>query len=81
MIMTYYLIRHVGKDTVDTVPYRADNTREAIRLGIRLHEPRAIAEYAQIQDNHGRIICTLSSNKGQPGTTKVAIQQELPWKQ
>lgn len=75
--MTYYLIRHLQDGGTDTIPFREDNTRAAIRTAIRLHEPRALALYAQIQDNHGQIIATLSGNQAGLSKTKVAWQQDL----
>lgn len=76
--MTYYLVRHLQPRGTDVVPFRADNDREAVKLAIQLHEPRALALYAHVQDNHGRIFCTLSGNEHGPGQTKAAWDQALP---
>lgn len=77
MTMTYYLVRHLLDGVTDTIPYRGDNTRSAIRTAIRLHEQGSPASYAQVQDNHGRIIATLSGNQAELSKTKVAWQQDL----
>lgn len=75
--MTYYLVRHLTAGGTDVIPFRSDNPVWAIKEAIKLHEPRALALYAQLQDNHGRIVCTLSGNDAGPGKTKVAAEGQL----
>lgn len=76
--MTYYLIRHFMRHGNETLPFTARDTMEAIRTAVRLHEPRAAALYAQVTDHTGRVICTLGTNAGGPGRTKLAYQTEIP---
>lgn len=61
--MTYYLERHLGNGVVDTIPYTAGNSMEAMQTGKRLHAPRAIAIYAQIRQSDGSILATLPGNE------------------
>lgn len=75
--MTYYLVRHLTAGGTDVIPFRSDNPVRAINKAIELHEPRALALYAQLQDNQGRIVCTLSGNDAGPGKTKVAAEGQL----
>ena len=75
--MTYYLTRTYRNGTEDKIAYTARNTPEAIRYGLGLHEARAIALYAQIRDHSGRVICTLGTNAGGLGKTKLAYQGEI----
>lgn len=73
--MTYYLVRHYKDGSEETIPYSADDTHNAVKAGAALHEPRAIAEYAQIKDCTGKVICTLLSNRRGPGRTVPKIVQ------
>ena len=76
--MTYYLERHLTNGMVDTIPYGASGTHEAVILGERLHAPRHPATYAQIRACDGRIIMTLPGND-KPGkeTTTASKWQQL----
>lgn len=76
--MTYYLTRYLLDGSVDKSPFLADNTAEALQLAKRLYEPRAMAHYAQVKDNQGRVVCTLSSNVKGPGRVTGAFQTEIP---
>lgn len=76
--MTYYLVRHYQDGREETIPYTADGTRNAVKAGAALHEPRAVAEYAQIKDCTGKVICTLLSNrKGLGWTAPRYVQLNL----
>lgn len=65
--MTYYLIRTFADEHQETIPFSASGTVDAIRKGQRLHDPRAVASYAQIRDREGKVVCTYLSNDKGPG--------------
>lgn len=75
--MTYYLTIHRKGSSPETIPYQAKDTREAIVLGRRLYEPRAVALYAQIKDHCGIAVCTLGTNALGLGKTRIAYQQKI----
>lgn len=75
--MTYYLERHLTNGMVDTIPYGASGTHEAVILGERLHAPRHPATYAQIRACDGRVVMTLPGNN-KPGQ---AITVTSKWQQ
>lgn len=57
--MTYYLVRHHKGGSEETIPYTADGTRNAIDTGNRLQHDTTDADYSQIKDCAGKVICTL----------------------
>lgn len=57
--MTYYLVRHYKDGKEETIPYTAVGTRNAIDAGGRLLHDTIDADYAQIKDCTGKVICTL----------------------